>query len=601
MNAKILNLLVCGMFLFTTACSSDDPDITDPGLPTVPGGSGSSSTPAEGQSDDLEDFDIEFDTTPLSENESIITDPNNEYYGDYIEYSNFKSTIDIIYASEEVTISPLPTGVTANIDGAHVVITSEAKGIEYNLSGNTENGSFKIYSEKKFKLGLNGVNLTNPNGAAINIQSGKTTFVVLGNDTFNSLTDGINYLTTEGEDMKACFFSEGQLIFSGNGSLSVTGNCKNGIGSDDYIRFRRGNVINVTSTVSNGVKANDAVFINGGVLNIDVSGVASKGISCNGDMGISGGRTTIITTGDGEYETNEADVAGCAGIKCDGYFTIDNGEIAVKSTGKGGKGINSDNDITINGGNITILTTGTRYIYSSQLRAAAKGIKSDANITINGGNLKIRTNGSDGSEGIESKQELTINEGLIEISSYDDALNAAKAINIKGGRIYAYSSDNDGIDSNGTIEISGGIIVASGSQEPERGIDCDHNSFAITGGTLVSIGGASSMPTSSKCTQPSIMYNQNLPVGSIISLLTSSNETILSYDLLRAYDSIAILLSSPKLIKGSSYILSTANDVTGGNDDFHGMTIGGSTQIADELASLTLSSMVSTFDSDTDK
>ena len=101
------------------------------------------------------------------------------------------------------------------------------------------------------------------------------------------------------------------------------------------------------------------------------------------------------------------------------------------------------------------------------------------------------------------------------------------------------------------------------------------------------------------------MYNQNLPVGSIFTLSTSTNETILSYDLLRAYDSMSILLSSPKLIKGSSYILSTANDVTGGNDDFHGMTIGGSAQIADELASMTLSTMISSFesieDNDTDK
>lgn len=77
------------------------------------------------------------------------------------------------------------------------------------------------------------MNIVNPSGAAINIQSGKRVFVVSPDGTENTLVVGSSYVLTDGEDMKGCFFSEGQLIFSGGGKLRVTGNYKHGICSDD--------------------------------------------------------------------------------------------------------------------------------------------------------------------------------------------------------------------------------------------------------------------------------------------------------------------------------------------------------------------------------
>ena len=112
-------------------------------------------------------------------------------------------------------------------------MNSTVKGIEYVLKGATTDGSFKVYSEKKFKLSLSGTSIHNPVGAAINIQSSKRVFVVCAEGTTNTLTDGTSYTLTDGEDMKSCFFSEGQLIFSGSGSLSVTGNYKHAIVSDN--------------------------------------------------------------------------------------------------------------------------------------------------------------------------------------------------------------------------------------------------------------------------------------------------------------------------------------------------------------------------------
>ena len=70
-------------------------------------------------------------------------------------------------------------GVTVTINGADVIINSSAKKVCYNVSGTTTNGFLKIYSDNKFELNLNGVNITNPDGAAINIQSKKRGYIVL--------------------------------------------------------------------------------------------------------------------------------------------------------------------------------------------------------------------------------------------------------------------------------------------------------------------------------------------------------------------------------------------------------------------------------------
>ena len=66
----------------------------------------------------------------------------------------------------------------------------------------------------------------------------------------NTLSDGASYTTTpEDEDEKAAFFSEGQLVFSGDGSLTVHATGKAGITSDDYVRFMAAPTVKVTSNI----------------------------------------------------------------------------------------------------------------------------------------------------------------------------------------------------------------------------------------------------------------------------------------------------------------------------------------------------------------
>ena len=578
-NRCIYLAMMAVVAIVATCCSVEDDNSGYPSMTGLMGNNGQMPNGmmpgGMGQNDnsgnDLQDFDISLNTAALTnETENIPTDENDESYEDYVEHSSFSETVSIVYADNEATVSTLPDGVEAIVDGAGVIINSTIKGVAYELKGSSSNGYFKIYSEKKFHLTLNGVSLTNPTGAAINIQSGKRVFVTLADGTSNSLVDGTSYNTPDDEDEKGTFFSEGQLVFNGKGSLEVTGNKKHGIVSDDYIRFRTGTNIYITASNGHGIKANDYVAIGGGVLNIEVSGTAKKGISSDGYVLVSGGRTTILT----------------AGIKADLYFQMEGGQLNIKSTGAGGKGINTDGEIIINDGDIQVITTGQTFTYSSDLDSKAKGIKSDTDVTVNGGTIKIKTTGGEGSEGLEAKGVMNINGGEIEIATYDDCINSAGDMYLNGGYIYAFATNNDAIDSNGDLYIKGGVIVALGASGAECAIDAaEGKNIYITGGTVVGVGGSNASYPASSSSQMSIAFQASVSTGSTLTVADGS-DAILSFTIKRGYQSGLYLISSPDFKNGTSYTVYSGSSVAG--DDWHGLyTEPSVSNVGTELGSVT--------------
>ncbi len=575
------------MAILMYSCSNDtNLDLASGQVPIVPGQNDSS---LENDIDGtLLDFDIQIDELDVSGDdaaETVITDKDVDGYDDFIENSTFTKVVTIHYDGVSIVVDNQVDGVTVESVGAHVVINSTVKEVEYVLSGTTADGSFKMYSSNKYKLTLNGVSITNPVGAAINIQSKKRVFVILEEGTISNLTDGISYDTVDGEDMKGCFFSEAQLIFSGNGTLNISGLYKHALVSDDYIRFRKGVKLNVRQAIKDGIHTNDGVIIGGGILNINA---IDDGIQCeDGDIVMMAGKVTVLTTGNGSYE--DGDTSSSSAINCGAMFTMSGGTLQLKSTGSAGKGLNCDGDITIDGGVVKVITTGKQFVYQ-KLDSSAKGIKSKGNVTINDGVVWVKTTGDEGSEGIESKAVLTINGGSVAVYAYDDALNASNHIDINGGNIYCYSIDNDGIDSNGTITMTGGTVIAVGAASPEAGIDCDQSTFKITGGTLLGVGGSTSTPTSGVCTQRSVIYGASGTAGQYLCIQNSDNVSVLTYQIPRTYNQMTLLFSGPLLDTGS-YTVYTGGSVEDGSS-FYGLYSDGVYQNGTKATTFSVSSIV---------
>jgi hypothetical protein len=239
--------------------------------------------------------------------------------------------------------------------------------------------------------------------------------------------------------------------------------------------------------------------------------------------------------------------------------------------------------IIVNGGDITLKVADDGIVASYEDGDAT--IIPD--VIINGGKINIETTGS-GGEGIESKATLSINNGEIYIKAVDDAINAGKAIYINGGTIVAYSTTNDGIDSNGTMTITGGHIFAIGAKSPEEGFDCDNNTFKITGGLMVGVGGSTSSPTASVSTQPSAILSGGA-ASQIYSVLDKDNNEVLTFKSPVSFSTL--LVSNVSFSVGASYKLVSVSSVADANA-FNGLYLGGTFSNPTVTSSFTLSAMV---------
>ena len=428
-----------------------------------------------------------------------------------------------------------------SVDGNKVTVRNDRNDefIIYKLTGSTSNGCFKLYSGKKQAIMLSDVSITNQDGAAINNQSGKRTFIVV--EGTNTLSDKPSASYDSGnEDMKSVLFSEGQLVFSGSGSLTVKAVNKAGksaIVSDDYVRFMESPTVKVISQkdAGNGIKANDYVQISSGELDISVAGNSKKGISSDDYVLVEGGTASINITGGVARDGKEYN--GTAGIKADNYFVMSGGTVNITNHGDGGKGIRAGSydyysehgsigESVISGGTITIATYGNNVhdVASKGIKIGFKDKYIDGNFNLSGGSVDVKTVHG---EALEVKGTLNISGGEHCFKSdYDDAINSNNGTSITGGYTSAISSGNDAIDSNNDIRISGGVVYAICLKGPPEGsldamLEIGKKVYIDNGATVIAYGGIEPGAVFNQAT-----YKMNVKPGGINALLDENGKTL---------------------------------------------------------------------------
>ncbi len=431
-----------------------------------------------------------------------------------------QTPVSIIYGDSTVTIdNPWEdAGVDIAASGAYVTVTSVAgvPGIIFALSGATGDGTFKLYSEDKVILQLNGVTITSTQGPAINIQSGKTISVELGQDTESVLTDGEEYAEApDDEDQKAAFFSEGQLIFSGGGSLTINGrgDDQHGLVSDDYIQVD-GGTIYVTGSNKDGIHTNDGYYqsggmvdvfagsdgvdagdgpvrISGGDLAVEIDDDDRDAVKCDGDLTISGGTIdllvngdqskglkaetmllsggtiTIETHGDAVLEEVDEDLgyydpSYCTAIKPEEAFELDGATVTITTDGLAGRGISGDGDVVISSGELTVTASGGGGTYTNEDGEAdayhGVCIKADGNLDVTGGTVSLAHSG-DGGRGISVDGTLTI--GTEEASPTLEITTSGDEITIG----WDDAAEAKAVKADGQITIAGGNITINSADD----------------------------------------------------------------------------------------------------------------------------------------
>lgn len=140
---------------------------------------------------------------------------------------------------------------------------------------------------------------------------------------------------------------------------------------------------------------------------------------------------------------------------------------------------------------------GTEVVDSKKLHKYDSAFYSKKTMNINGGDkgdgvLNIKAE----NEGLDSELHLTINGGIINITSGNDGINTnednVSVTTVNGGTLNIVcdggTGEGDGIDSNGWLVINGGSVNAQAcSTSDDAGIDSDKGIY-INGGTVVATG-----------------------------------------------------------------------------------------------------------------
>ncbi len=464
------------------------------------------------------------------------------------------------------------------------------------VSGNKTGGGIKIKTSTSYETGLllDSVTINSSNYPCIEFSKAGAVSVKLEGD--NTFIDGRSYGTgygayyttdsslagtayddedvyiycksgkvvNNGSDEKGTLYSKGDMTIYGEGELTVTQAYKNCIASKGILTIQNGtitaqNYISSTSnTGKNGFWGAEGILVSGGQVSFNGYGIISTS-----DLRKANG----FKTDDDTY--------------IDSWVKISGGTTQV--TTYNGKGIASPY-VYITGGTNSFDVSGI----TSYAEKTSTGSWYDADGVYETGTVKYAA------EGIEGDKGFTLSGGKTYVSAVDDGVNVSNtgaSLTISDGFIYV-KSKGDGLDSNGKIAVSGGIVVVSQTGGGNSPIDCGEGyTFSVTGSsaTVFAMGSndmfSESIPSSTSIPmiyKTSFSGSSSLGVNNIIAVSSP-------------YTYGAALLISNKLTSGTSYSFVKGGTISG-TEYYEGVyfpaTISGGTS---ESVTATTSSSSSSF------
>ena len=224
---------------------------------------------------------------------------------------------------------------------------------------------------------------------------------------------------------------------------------------------------------------------------------------------------------------------------------------------------------------------------------------------ISGGELVITKS----YEGLEASKVL-ISGGKMNITASDDGINAAGGndgsslggrpgmgmfssstgeIQIGGGYVLVNAA-GDGIDANGPITMSGGVVLVSGPTNSGNGaFDCD-GTAAVTGGYLIALGSSGmAQGFSSAENQGAALFSfSSQQGGTALAVCDKNGNVVISFTPAKAYQSAAI--TAPGIQQGETYTVVAGGTVL--NADENGFASSGTVSGGTTLGTFTMTSLV---------
>ncbi|MCA0756714.1 carbohydrate-binding domain-containing protein [Paenibacillus sp. N4] len=550
--------------------------------------------------------------TELSMDE-LVTFDDEDYNTEWSEDSSTK----IVFNGTSASVTG--AGAAAG-EGGSVSITETGT---YVLSGTVNDGQLTVNApDGTVHLVLNGVELHDNDSAPLYIVEAGKVVMTLQEGTENNLSDGTNYVyaDTAAEEPNAALYSKADLTINGTGKLTVEGNFNNGINSRDDLKLVSGTI--AVKAADDGVLGKDRVAaLEGATLTVEAGGDGVKATNAEeegkGIIAIGGGTFNITSGNDAlQAETSMLVNGGMFSLLTGGGSV--NGKTHVEERGGwGGGGGQAAPDPAS-----TAAGTDTAAVEEEE-SASAKALKAGTDVQVGGGTFKIDS----ADDSVHSNGNLTIAGGELALTSGDDGIHADTAVTIAGGKIiitksyegiegsvitlaggeatvtasddgvnvgggndgssvngragqntitdgthmltitggtHYVNATGDGLDSNGSIAMSGGTVTVSGPTNAGNGsLDYD-GTFEMTGGYLIAAGSSGMVQsTSDTSTQQSVLmtFPQALEAGTMVRLEDNDGNAIATVAPAKTFQSI--MISSPDLKQGGTYTIYSGGSSTG--------------------------------------
>ena len=469
------------------------------------------------------------------------------------------------------------TGQGASFSDQTLTITQAGT---YVLTGSGKNIKLVVEAADTDQVHLVFQNLTlEREGTLLQVNKAQAVVISLAEGSQNALTES---QASDDEEVKATIHSQVPLTLNGTGNLTLTALTKNALEVEDDLKLLGGTY--TVKAANHGFKAEGALAIEAATLTIEAGkdglhaehdemieranislnptqlsiAATEDGVDAGNELTIKGGTITVSQSEEGLEARVIRQLGGDVTIKSSDDGVNASAGSSNKTSDTSATSKTSETSTTSNtadtSSSASQATTDSDTASSSASQAtadSAAGSKADQDNKDKNATPPSPPAGQAPPQGSQPPQNGQGPGGMP--PGGQEESDPSLQIILEGGTL-TIDAEGDGIDSNGTVTISGGSLVVNGSVQGGNGPLDAAGDITITGGTVWALGTSDMLQGFAQgSTQASITANIAGTAGQTLIILDANGKEVARQTASKDFQ--AVIMSSADLVDGQTYTI----------------------------------------------
>lgn len=479
----------------------------------------------------------------------------------------------IILADQTATV----TGQGASFSAQTLTITQAGT---YVLTGSGKNIKLVVEAADTDQVHLVFQNLTlEGEGTLLQINKAQEVVISLAEGSQNALTES---QASDDEEVKATIHSQVPLTLNGTGNLALTALTKNALEVEDDLKVLGGTY--TVKAANHGFKVEGALDIEGATLTIEAGkdglhaehdetteranislnptqlsiAATEDGVDAGNELTIKGGTITVSQSEEGLEARVIRQLGGDVTIKSSDDGVNASAGSSSKTTDTSATSKTTEASATSNTAD-TSSSASQATTDSATASTSASQATADPAATSQVDQANKDKNATPPSppagqappQGVQPPQNGQGPGGMP--PGGQEESDPSLQIILEGGTL-TIDAEGDGIDSNGTVSISGGSLVVNGSVQGGNGPLDAASDITITGGTVWALGTSDMLQGFAQgSTQASITANIAGTAGQTLIILDANGKEVARQTASKDFQ--AVIMSSADLVDGQTYTI----------------------------------------------